>query len=166
MTALDNVLVGQHVHFKSSLFANAFALRKVREEERRGRERVQDILKFAYRKNKALSHRKHGDSCQTEGKCTCLADEAPAGANPQMLFIRSVEIRHCIALLTARHTPAQPVARTNVSSPENGAQNRRTARHVDTPAAASRHGREGSGRALAARFASSPALMQYRQKNS
>ena len=48
MTALDNVLVGQHVHMHSSLLASAFALRRVRDEERRSRERVQEILRFLH----------------------------------------------------------------------------------------------------------------------
>jgi branched-chain amino acid transport system ATP-binding protein len=48
MTALDNVLVGQHVHMRASVFASAFALRRVRDEERRSRARVQEILRFLH----------------------------------------------------------------------------------------------------------------------
>ena len=48
MTAFDNVLVGRHVHMQASVLASAFALRRVRDEERRSRERVQEILHFLH----------------------------------------------------------------------------------------------------------------------
>ncbi|PON18350.1 hypothetical protein C2W62_08285, partial [Candidatus Entotheonella serta] len=46
MTALENVMVGRHVHMKSSLFAGAFALPRVRDEERQSHRRVLEILDF------------------------------------------------------------------------------------------------------------------------
>lgn len=46
MTAFENVMVGRHVHLKSSVFAGAFALPRVRLEERQSRKRVREILDF------------------------------------------------------------------------------------------------------------------------
>lgn len=46
MTALENAMVGRHVHMTSSLFAGAFALPGVRAEERQSHQRVLEILDF------------------------------------------------------------------------------------------------------------------------
>ncbi len=46
MTSLDNLLVGQHTHMRSSVFANALSLPKVQREEKKSREQVQRIMGF------------------------------------------------------------------------------------------------------------------------
>jgi branched-chain amino acid transport system ATP-binding protein len=46
MTALDNLLVGQHVHMRSGVFASALRLWHVRREEATSRRKAQDILRF------------------------------------------------------------------------------------------------------------------------
>lgn len=46
MTVLDNLLVGQHTHMRSGVLTSAFALPRVRQEETRSRERVQQVMRF------------------------------------------------------------------------------------------------------------------------
>ena len=46
MTTLDNLLVGQHTHMRSTVFSGAFSLPKVRREEARSLEQVQEIMNF------------------------------------------------------------------------------------------------------------------------
>lgn len=46
MTALENLLVGRHVHLQAGVFASALHLPRVRQEERRSREQAQEILRF------------------------------------------------------------------------------------------------------------------------
>jgi branched-chain amino acid transport system ATP-binding protein len=46
MTALDNLLVGRHVHLQAGVFASALQLPWVRQEERRSREHAREILRF------------------------------------------------------------------------------------------------------------------------
>lgn len=46
MTALDNLLVGRHVHTRSGVFATAFALPNVRREELQSLGHVREILRF------------------------------------------------------------------------------------------------------------------------
>jgi branched-chain amino acid transport system ATP-binding protein len=48
MTAMENLLVGQHPHLRSSVFANALQLARVRQEEQQARERAQEILRFLH----------------------------------------------------------------------------------------------------------------------
>lgn len=46
MTAFENVMVGRHIHMHASVFAGAFALPRVRAEERQSRQRALEILAF------------------------------------------------------------------------------------------------------------------------
>ena len=46
MSALDNVLVGQHSHLRAGVLASAFSLKWMHHEERQSRARVQEIMRF------------------------------------------------------------------------------------------------------------------------
>ncbi|MCR4672084.1 MAG: ABC transporter ATP-binding protein [Lachnospiraceae bacterium] len=46
LSVMENVLLGAHVDFKSSLFAQALKLPKARKEEQEFRERTMDVLEF------------------------------------------------------------------------------------------------------------------------
>ncbi len=46
MSALDNVLVGQHPHLRAGVLASALSLKWVHHEERQSRARVQEIMRF------------------------------------------------------------------------------------------------------------------------
>jgi len=46
MSALDNVLVGQHSHLRAGVLASAFSLKRMHHEERQSRARAQEIMRF------------------------------------------------------------------------------------------------------------------------
>jgi branched-chain amino acid transport system ATP-binding protein len=93
MTALENVLVGMHVRLKSNAVQALLRTPKLREEERRARDRASELLEFCglVRKDSVISHSlSYGDqrrlevarALATEPKLLLL-DEPTAGMNPQ-----------------------------------------------------------------------------------
>jgi branched-chain amino acid transport system ATP-binding protein len=46
MTTLDNILVGTHIHQHGGLIGGAFLTKKVKNDERRARERAEELLEF------------------------------------------------------------------------------------------------------------------------
>jgi branched-chain amino acid transport system ATP-binding protein len=46
MSALENVLVGQHSHLRAGVLASAFSLKRMHHEKRQSRTRAQEILRF------------------------------------------------------------------------------------------------------------------------
>lgn len=46
LSVLDNVLIGAHVHFKSSVLSQMFHTKKAREEEKLQREKAEELLRF------------------------------------------------------------------------------------------------------------------------
>ncbi len=46
MTTLDNILVGRHIHQHGGIIGGAFLTKKVKNEERKARERAEELLEF------------------------------------------------------------------------------------------------------------------------
>jgi branched-chain amino acid transport system ATP-binding protein len=92
MTALENVLVGMHARTRGGILGSVLGLRRVREEERRSRERGLELLDFVGLGRHAeefAQHLSYGDqrrlevarALATEPRLVLL-DEPTAGMNP------------------------------------------------------------------------------------
>ena len=92
MTALENVLVGMHARTRGGIVGSVLGLRRVREEERRSRERGRELLDFVGLGRHAeefAQHLSYGDqrrlevarALATEPRLVLL-DEPTAGMNP------------------------------------------------------------------------------------
>ena len=92
MTALENVMVGADAHHKTSVIAALFRLPRHRNEERTGRDRSYQLLRFVgieYRANEVARNLSYGEqrrleiarALATNPTLLCL-DEPAAGFNP------------------------------------------------------------------------------------
>jgi branched-chain amino acid transport system ATP-binding protein len=92
MTALENVLVGMHARTRGGILGSVLGLRRVRDEERRSRERGRELLDFVGLGRHAeefAQHLSYGDqrrlevarALATEPRLVLL-DEPTAGMNP------------------------------------------------------------------------------------
>lgn len=92
MTALENVLVGMHARTRGGIVGTVLGLRRVRDEERRSRERARDLLGFVGLTRHAeelAQNLSYGDqrrlevarALATEPRLVLL-DEPTAGMNP------------------------------------------------------------------------------------
>jgi branched-chain amino acid transport system ATP-binding protein len=94
MSALENVLVGQHARMKAGLFGSIFRAPWVRREEREVREKGREILEYVGLKpelfDQTAANLSYGDQRRVEiaralasGPKLLLLDEPTAGMNPQ-----------------------------------------------------------------------------------
>jgi len=118
MTALENILVGQHVHLKSSVLASLLRLGSQRAEERRAHEEAQRMLDFVGLRGQGDTLAKnlpYGSQRRLEvaRALACrprllLLDEPTAGMNPQetdelMRFIRRLRDELGLTILLIEH---------------------------------------------------------------
>lgn len=118
MTTLENLLVAQHIHQQGGLIGGAFLSRAVRQEERKIRERAEEILEFlsltdvAYQLAGGLpfgvQKRIELGRALALGPKLLLLDEPAAGLNPHEVedkaeLIREVRESYGISILLVEH---------------------------------------------------------------
>jgi branched-chain amino acid transport system ATP-binding protein len=119
MSALENVLVGQHSHMKATLFGSILRTPRVRREEREAREKGREMLAYVgLRQNvfeELSANLSYGDQRRVEiaralasNPKLLLLDEPTAGMNPQesarlTAFMKQLRDERGITILLIEH---------------------------------------------------------------
>ncbi len=118
MTALENVLVGQHSRLRSSVFSSVLRTAKMREEEARARDKGMEILRtvgLSYAAEELAKNLPYGAQRRLEiaralgsDPKLLLLDEPTAGMNPfetsdLIQFIRDLRTRLSLSILLIEH---------------------------------------------------------------
>jgi branched-chain amino acid transport system ATP-binding protein len=109
MSAVENVLVGQHARLRATVAGSILRTPRVRREEREGREKAHDVLNYV------ASYLSYGDQRRVEiaralasDPKLLLLDEPTAGMNPQeseqlTQFMRKLRDDRNLAILLIEH---------------------------------------------------------------
>ena len=119
MSAVENVLVGQHARMRATVFGSIFRTPRVRREERQGLEKAREVLSYVgvnrRRHDDAASYLSYGDQRRVEiaralasDPKLLLLDEPTAGMNPQESerltgFMRKLRDERELAILLIEH---------------------------------------------------------------
>jgi branched-chain amino acid transport system ATP-binding protein len=119
MSAVENVLVGQHARMKATVFGSIIRTPRVRREERAGQEKARELLEYVgvdpRRFDDAASYLAYGDQRRVEiaralasDPKLLLLDEPTAGMNPQESdqltgFMRKLRDERELAILLIEH---------------------------------------------------------------
>jgi branched-chain amino acid transport system ATP-binding protein len=119
MSAVENVLVGQHARMKASVFGSILRVPRVRREERDSEEKARELLRYVgvppRRFDDAASYLAYGDQRRVEiaralasDPKLLLLDEPTAGMNPQETeqltgFMRKLRDERELAILLIEH---------------------------------------------------------------
>jgi branched-chain amino acid transport system ATP-binding protein len=119
MSAVENVLVGQHARMKATVFGSIVRTPHVRREERDAREKARELLTYvgvsSRRHDEAASYLSYGDQRRVEiaralgsDPKLLLLDEPTAGMNPQeserlTQFMRKLRDDRGLAILLIEH---------------------------------------------------------------
>ena len=119
MTAVENVLVGQHARMKATVFGSIVRTPRVRREERESSEKARELLVYSgvhpRRHDDAASYLSYGDQRRVEiaralasDPKLLLLDEPTAGMNPQESeqltgFMRKLRDERDLAILLIEH---------------------------------------------------------------
>jgi branched-chain amino acid transport system ATP-binding protein len=119
MSAVENVLVGQHARMRATVFGSIFRTPRVRREEREAREKAREVLNYVgvdrRRHDDAATFLSYGDQRRVEiaralasDPKLLLLDEPTAGMNPQESerltgFMRQLRDDRELAILLIEH---------------------------------------------------------------
>jgi branched-chain amino acid transport system ATP-binding protein len=119
MSAVENVLVGQHARMRASVFGSVVRTPRVRKEERQGREKARELLDYvgvsSDRFDQSASYLAYGDQRRVEiaralasDPKLLLLDEPTAGMNPQESdqltgFMHKLRADRALAILLIEH---------------------------------------------------------------
>ena len=119
MSALENVLVGQHARMKAGLFGSIFRVPWVRREEREVREKARETLEYVGLRpdlfDQTAANLSYGDQRRVEiaralasGPKLLLLDEPTAGMNPQesarlTAFMQQLREERALTILLIEH---------------------------------------------------------------
>ena len=119
LTAIENILVGLHLHLKSTWLGAVFNTRATREDEARALEEARNILEFVWLKGRGdaiARNLSYGDQRRLEiGRALAtrprllLLDEPVAGMNPResaemVEFVRRVRDERGVTILLIEHS--------------------------------------------------------------